>query len=78
MVSQPGFFDLCDRHAALSKAGDPLVRLRAFVKFETFRYRSEEALNRSRRAGGQRPPYGALMFKALVLQGIHPVKTAVT
>ena len=28
MVSQPGFFDLDDRYAALSKAADPLERLR--------------------------------------------------
>ncbi|MCA7118403.1 MAG: hypothetical protein LGL72_03145 [Acidibrevibacterium sp.] len=42
MVSQPGFFDLDDRYAALSKAGDPLVRLKEIVPFETFpaRFRS--------------------------------------
>ena len=28
MASQPGFFDLDDRYAALSKAGDPLERLK--------------------------------------------------
>ena len=27
MVGQPGFFDLSDRYAALSAAGDPLERL---------------------------------------------------
>jgi hypothetical protein len=47
MVSQPGFFDLDDRYAALSKAGDPLVRLKEVVNVETFRYRLEKALNRS-------------------------------
>jgi hypothetical protein len=36
-VSQPGFFDLDDRYAALSKAGDPLVRLKEVVNFEAFR-----------------------------------------
>ena len=37
MASQPGFFDLADRYAALSAAGDPLERLAAVVDFETFR-----------------------------------------
>ena len=33
MVGQPGFFDLSDRYAALSAAGDPLERLAAVVDF---------------------------------------------
>lgn len=37
MVGQPGFFDLSDRYAALSAAGDPLERLAAVVDFEVFR-----------------------------------------
>jgi IS5 family transposase len=49
MVSQPGFFDLDDRYAVLSKAGAPLVRLQEIVNFEAFRYRLEKALNRSDR-----------------------------
>ena len=52
MVSQPGFFDLDDRYAALSKAGDPLERLKKVVNFEVFRYRLEKALNRSDRSRG--------------------------
>ena len=36
MVSQHGFFDLDDRYAALSKAGDPLVRLKEIVPFEPY------------------------------------------
>ena len=72
MASQPGFFDLDDRYAALSKAGDPLVRLKEIVPFETFRYRLEKALNRSDRARGGRPPYDCvLMFKVLVLQALY-------
>ena len=31
VVGQPGFFDLSDRHAALSAAGDPLERLSSVV-----------------------------------------------
>ena len=72
MASQPGFFDLDDRYVALSKAGDPLVRLKEVVNFEVFRYRLEKALNRSDRAKGGRPPYDCvLMFKILVLQALY-------
>ncbi len=49
MVSQPGFFCLVDRYAALSKAGDPLERLKEVVSFEAFRYRLEKALSGSDR-----------------------------
>ena len=34
MVGQPGFFDLEDRLAGLSKTGDPLERLARVVDFE--------------------------------------------
>jgi hypothetical protein len=37
MGGSPGFFDLDERHAALSASGDPLERLRAVVDFEIFR-----------------------------------------
>jgi hypothetical protein len=37
MAGQPGFFDLDQRYAALSAAGDPLERLAAVVDFELFR-----------------------------------------
>jgi len=37
MCRQPGFFDLEERYAALSAAGDPLVRLAEVVNFEAFR-----------------------------------------
>ena len=68
MASQPGFFDLDDRYAALSKAGDPLVRLKEIVPFETFRYRLEKALNRSDRARGGRPPYPIFSAKSLIIR----------
>lgn len=37
MVDQPGFFDVDERYAALSAAGDPLERLSAVVDFEILR-----------------------------------------
>ena len=72
MGRQPGLFALDERYAALSKAGDPLVKLREVVPFEAFRYRIEKALNRSDRGKGGRPPFDAVfMFKILVLQALY-------
>jgi IS5 family transposase len=50
MAGQPGFFDLDERYAALSLAGDPLARLAMVVEFELFRPELEAALARSDRA----------------------------
>ena len=72
MGRQSGFFDLEERYAELSKAGDPLEKLLAVVNFEAFRYRLDKALNRSDRGKGGRPPHDAvLMFKVLVLQALY-------
>jgi IS5 family transposase len=72
MTGQPGFFDVDQRYAALSAAGDPLVRLGQVLDFELFRPDLDAALARSDRAKGGRPPYDAvLMFKVLVLQALY-------
>ena len=72
MAGQPGFFDLDERYAALSAAGDPLKRLGSVVDFELFRADLDAALARSDRAKGGRPPYDAvLMFKILVVQSLY-------
>jgi IS5 family transposase len=72
MAGQPGFFDLAERYAALSAAGDPLGRLASVVDFELFRAALDAALARSDRTKGGRPPYDAvLMFKVLVLQTLY-------
>jgi transposase, IS5 family len=72
MVGQAGFFDLSDRYAALSAAGDPLERLAAVVDFEIFRGPLIAALRRGSRAKGGRPPFDpVLMFKILVLQTLY-------
>ena len=72
MAGQRGFFDVDERLAALSRAGDPLERLAAVVDFEAFRAELEGALPRSDRAKGGRPPYDAvLMFRLLVLQTLY-------
>jgi hypothetical protein len=56
MADQPGFFDVDERYAALSAAGDPLERLSAVVDFEIFRPVLDAALKRSDRSRGGRPP----------------------
>jgi IS5 family transposase len=72
MAGQPGFFDMDERYAALSAAGDPLERLASVVEFELFRGELDTALDRSDRARGGRPPYDAVvMFKVLVLQTLY-------
>jgi transposase, IS5 family len=72
MRGQPGWFDLDERYALLSAAGDPLERLAAVVDFELFRAELDAALERSDRARGGRPPYDAvMMFKVLVLQTLY-------
>lgn len=63
--------------AALSAAGDPLVRLCSAVDFEIFRPALLRALRRSDRGKGGRPPYDpVLMFKVLVLQALYGLSDA--
>ncbi|MFZ6765213.1 IS5 family transposase [Pseudoroseomonas sp. WGS1072] len=72
MAGQPGFFDVDERYAALSAAGDPLERLAAVVDFEIFRPVLDAAPARSGRSRGGRPLYDAvLMFRILVLQALY-------
>ena len=69
MGHQPGFFDIEERLAGLSKKGDELERLCALVDFEAFRPELERAVPRADRAKGGRPPFDhVLMFKVLILQ----------
>ena len=71
-MSQPGFFDLEDRYADLSKSGDPLERINALIDFEVFRKPLLRALRRSDRAKGGRPPFDPVfMFKILILQALY-------
>jgi IS5 family transposase len=72
MKGQLGFFDLEDRYAQLSKAGDPLEKLATPVDFEPFRCRLNKALKRSDGSKGGRPPFDTvLMFKVLILQALY-------
>ena len=72
MRGQAGFFDVDERLRQLSAKGDSLERLNAVVDFALFRADLEQAVPRSDREKGGRPPFDhVLMFKVLVLQSSH-------
>lgn len=72
MSMQRGFFDLDERYAALSAAGDPLEKLGSVIDFEIFRADLDAALQRSDGSKGGRPPLDAvMMFKTLILQALY-------
>jgi hypothetical protein len=69
MAGQPGFFDVEERLAGLSRKGDELERLAAVVDFELFRAELERAVPRGGSGERRRPPFDhVLMFKVLILQ----------
>jgi len=69
---QTSFFDLEDRYASLSEAGDPLERLNAVIDWEIFRPILERMDSKDRKsAAGRKPTCRVLMFKLLVLQRLH-------
>lgn len=70
-MSQPGFFDLKDRHKKLNER-DPLIYLNELIDWENFR----DTLNKIRQKNGKSPagrkPFDVvLMFKLLVLQHLY-------
>ncbi len=72
MRGQAGFWDIDERYARLSEAGDPLEKLNAVVAWDVFRKPLAKALKRSDGAKGGRPPFDrVLMFKVLVLQALY-------
>jgi IS5 family transposase len=72
MRRQAGFWDIDERYARLSEAGDPLEKLNAVVAWEVFRKPLTKALKRPDGAKGGRPPYDrAMMFKIMVLQALY-------
>ena len=72
MRGQAGFWDVDERYALLSEAGDPLVKLNEVVPWEVFRKPLAKALKRSDGAKGGRPPFDSvMMFKIMVLQALY-------
>lgn len=72
MRGQAGFWDVGERYARLSEAGDPLEKLNTVVPWEMFRKPLAKALKRSVDAKGRRPPYDlVIMFKILMLRALY-------
>jgi len=72
MRGQAGFWDVEERHARLSEAGDPLEKLDAVISWEMFGKPLARALKRSDGTKGGRPAYDpVMMFKILVLQALY-------
>lgn len=69
---QTSLFDLENRYASLSEAGDPLERLNAVIDWEIFRPVLEKIDDKDRKsAAGRKPTCRVLMFKLLILQRLH-------
>lgn len=72
MAGRGGLFEVEERLAASSPAGDPLERLAAVVDVELFRDEPDRALLRFDRAKGGGPPCDAVrMFRLSVLQTLY-------
>ena len=64
---QSSLFDLENRYASLSEAGDPLERLNAVIDWEIFRPLLERIDAKERKtAAGRKPTCRVLMFKLLI------------
>lgn len=69
---QTSLFDLENRYASLSAAGDPLERLDAAIDWEIFRPVLARIDAKARKsAAGRKPTCRILMFKLLILQRLH-------
>lgn len=69
---QNSLFDLQNRYASLSEAGDPLERLNAVIDWEMFRPILARIDSTDRKsAAGRKPTCRVLMFKLLILQRLH-------
>lgn len=69
---QPGFFDIDERSAKLTRMGDPLVGLNSQIDWEAFRSDLNRVHQKDRKSNaGAKPIDVVLMFKLLVLQQLH-------
>ncbi|MBQ0721474.1 MAG: transposase, partial [Gammaproteobacteria bacterium] len=70
-MSQPGFFELDDRHAKLNEK-DPLLALNHLIDWKNFRHTLNKTREEPRKSNAGRKPYDVvLMFKILVLQHLY-------
>lgn len=78
-MKQPGFFDVEERLARLSRLGDQLAAFSRTVNFEAFRPDLDKALAYADGSKGGRPPFDpVLMFKILVIQTLNTLSNART
>jgi len=71
-MKQVGFFDVDERLGRVSDLGDPLEVMAAIIEFEGFRPVLDQALARSDRSKGGRPPFDpVMMLKILILQALN-------
>ena len=69
---QTGLFDLENRYASLSDAGDPLERLDTVIDWEIFRpILARIDIKPRKSAAGRKPLCRVRMFKLLILQRLH-------
>lgn len=69
---QNSLFDLQNRYASLTEAGDPLERLNAVIDWEMFRpILTRIDPDERKSAAGRKPTCRVLMFKMLILQRLH-------
>ena len=72
MKGQKTFFGEENRLEALSREGDPLVKLEDFINWEIFRTILNNAFKKEPKGPGGRPPFDyVMMFKILILQRIY-------
>lgn len=68
-VNAVGLFDYEERLMKLTKAKDPLVRLKGLINWEQFRVILETGLRKEAKGKGGRPPFDyVMMFQILILQ----------
>jgi IS5 family transposase len=73
-MKQKGFFDETDRLQELSRLGDPLERLNAYINWEGLRKILTKALKKEPLGLGGRPPFDyVMMFKILILQKLYNI-----
>ena len=71
-MSQFGFFDVSSRLESLSSCGDPLLKLKDLIPWESFRPLLEKARQTPSKQATGRPAYDSvLMFKILILQSLY-------
>ncbi len=71
---QRGLFDEEIRQTKLEKQGDPLIKMKSMIQWETFRPILEQESVKEAKGPGGRPPYDSILkFKMLILQRLYNI-----